>query len=94
MTATTLSASTTTANKNILQSSPSRSNNPNDLQGPAHRSFHTSWAAGSSYLVVFGGFRRQECWQQAAYWFGIAQAQDQRQGRMAPRDAEIIRGRA
>lgn len=55
-----------------------------------------SWrlAALAGSAINRDGFRRQECWQQAAYWFGIAQAQDQRQGRMAPRDAEIIRGRA
>lgn len=57
--------------------------------------FAVSWrlAALAGSAIVRDNFRRSECWQQAVYWQRQAEAQDQRQGRQTPREAEAIRGR-
>lgn len=67
----------------------------NEALWPAHFTLAVSWrlAALAGSAIVRDNFRRQECWQQAVYWQRQAEAQDQRQGRATPREAEAIRGR-
>lgn len=67
----------------------------NEALWPDHFAFAVSWrlAALAGSAINRDGFRRSECWQQAVYWQRQAEAQDQRQGRQTPRDAEAIRGR-